>query len=307
MTRTFNRPLTPATLIRQGLVSERSTDTDLVRGYQYACFTRALAFTVPSLQFYYWTTDHNITLHQVGGQDYIERIRAELQRRGLFDQAEDYHIDFRAMRCWVERKRMPQPLPPEDHASNEIALTDLAVKLYEVMIARYIETGYMYSGSESPNLSLCRAIGIDSTDHLFDFIEELLAAGLIQQRSCGKYSIELPARKRAELILEHGLDKVWQEERSYFHPLAPWGEITQTWKELAEGNEPWAALGRAALALQNTQIHPSKWLEAVVRWREAAPACGLPPDLPHLAQQVLEHLNRRGIQLPLSNSERRLS
>lgn len=189
---------------------------------------------------------------------------------------------------------------------NEIALTDLAVKLYEVMVARYIETGYMYSGSESPSLHLCRAIGIDSTEYLFDFVEELLAASLLQQRQgTGKYAIELPPRKRAELILEHGLDRIWQEERSYFHPLAPWGEITQTWKELAEGDEPWAALGRAALDLQNTQIHPSKWLEAVVRWREAAMACGLPPDLPHLAQRVFEHLDKRGFQIPLP--ERSLS
>lgn len=91
------------------MVSERANDADLVRGFQYACLVRALAFTVPNLQFYYWTTNHNITLHQVGGEDYVKRLIIELQRRGLLSQGEDYLIDFRAMRRWVERKRMPLP------------------------------------------------------------------------------------------------------------------------------------------------------------------------------------------------------
>ncbi|MCL4296210.1 MAG: hypothetical protein KJ077_10800 [Anaerolineae bacterium] len=115
----------------------------------------------------------------------------------------------------------------KEASQNYPTLSPLAARLYEIMIARYIEHGYMYSGCLHPNGGvLFQALKINPPDRVYKLIEELLACGKVQVRQCQAYAIELPAAKRVELIQEHQLDRVWEENAPYFYPNGSGGEVT---------------------------------------------------------------------------------
>lgn len=98
----FDRPIGPATLWNHGgwYRLNEMDDAILIKCYQYAKFTNVLC-RYWDLQYYPWSQDQKCALSQSGGPDRIESLAGELTRRGLMVDAENYHIDFPAIKRWI--------------------------------------------------------------------------------------------------------------------------------------------------------------------------------------------------------------
>ncbi|MCG3207180.1 MAG: hypothetical protein FOGNACKC_00780 [Anaerolineae bacterium] len=114
-----------------------------------------------------------------------------------------------------------------------------AQAVYDLMAIKYIEKGYMYSGSVSATPGTLGKLfsggKMQAIDRMYDAMKELVERGLAQRRDCQAYAIELPAAKRAELIRRHRLAEVWEKEAPHFYPNAEHGEVTQVIEAVKRG------------------------------------------------------------------------
>lgn len=105
----FIRPLSPQTLIDRayssvGYSGEQASDHDLVIAYRYSMFVNTL-LRYWNLRFYSWSCRDNIYLGQIGAMDRIQSLRAELQKRRLFDFADNgYCINFLEIQNFIKKK-----------------------------------------------------------------------------------------------------------------------------------------------------------------------------------------------------------
>lgn len=88
-----------------------------------------------------------------------------------------------------------------------------ASELYEAFKKNYIERGYFYGGSITPDLQN------------METIKELEKANKIQRRKCERCCYELKTATKKELILNNKLYDVWQEKAPHFYPNSTHGEV----------------------------------------------------------------------------------
>ena len=104
-TKTFNRPIKVATILKYALFSayqrpqwaKQISDEELIKEWWYSRLANAY--------IRYWhlkprcSTDEQITLDQFGGEDYRRALQKLLVQRGIFEDADNtYLIDFEALR-----------------------------------------------------------------------------------------------------------------------------------------------------------------------------------------------------------------
>lgn len=104
-TRVFNKPLSPQSIWNNiSFCPDRATDEQMIKAYQYTKFANAL-LRYSNLRYHYWETRWNITMGQWANEDAINRLQKEIEKRGLEDPADDYHIDFKAIEKWIGVKK----------------------------------------------------------------------------------------------------------------------------------------------------------------------------------------------------------
>lgn len=100
----FKRPLTPQTLCnRIGYNVAKLSDAELVTVYHYTMFAQALQ-RYWTYQYYPWPSRLRCPLSQWAGYDNVQRLEAIISDRGLVCEANNYHIDFQAMKRWIDEK-----------------------------------------------------------------------------------------------------------------------------------------------------------------------------------------------------------
>jgi hypothetical protein len=104
LTKTFNRPIKVATILRYAIFSayqrpewsKQLPDEALIKEWWYS--------RLANVYIRYWnlkphcSTDEQITLDQFGGEDYRIALQQLLEERGIFEDADNtYMIDFAAL------------------------------------------------------------------------------------------------------------------------------------------------------------------------------------------------------------------
>jgi hypothetical protein len=105
LTKTFNRPIKVATILRYAIFSayqrpewsKQLPDEALIKEWWYS--------RLANVYIRYWnlkphcSTDEQITLDQFGDEDYRIALQQLLEERGIFEDADNtYLIDFAALR-----------------------------------------------------------------------------------------------------------------------------------------------------------------------------------------------------------------
>ena len=99
----------------------------------------------------------------------------------------------------------------------------------KVFDKKYIEDGYIYSGSIPINASW-----LYHNKGNLDRLLELVKKGKIVQRKCKGCSFQLPVERRKELIEKRGLAEKWEKKAPYFYPNGPYGEVTSVYGRTQE-------------------------------------------------------------------------
>jgi hypothetical protein len=107
----------------------------------------------------------------------------------------------------------------------------LPARIFAMLCAEYLTSGYMYSGCLSPTF-ITRKLGLDDAE-VCGALEELRAAGLARVRGCVNFMYELTPHVRVALIEAHNLSRRWEDEAWFFYPNAPYGEIGNVRREAA--------------------------------------------------------------------------
>ncbi len=98
---------------------------------------------------------------------------------------------------------------------------------------RYIDCGYMYSGSvDEHHAKLCAL----EPGIFRDALESLAAPGIMLRRACRAVSYELAASRRVALIDAHDLVARWRERDrgAGYDCEGPWGQVTNARRERTE-------------------------------------------------------------------------
>lgn len=103
-----------------------------------------------------------------------------------------------------------------------------ALELYEVFKARYIRSGYLYSGMIPLNAP-------QIAKHPTSTLYELVDAGILEKRDCAASAYQLSVSERRKLIEMYDLSIVWDraDTGAAFYPNRYDGEVTRVNKAVA--------------------------------------------------------------------------
>jgi len=100
-------------------------------------------------------------------------------------------------------------------------------EILALMEKKYIEQGYLYSGSMPTNATYFY-YNKDNLERLWELVREKR----LVLRACEGSSVELPLDKRHELIQRFNLAKEWEKgSGTVFYPNGPYGEVTLVLRE----------------------------------------------------------------------------
>jgi len=102
-------------------------------------------------------------------------------------------------------------------------LSDRALALYTLLRREYVRSGYIDSGCVSLDLVASR-LGFSQEEFLYA-LSEMMEACLVQQRDCKSARWELTALVRCQLLIEHRLSELWEQQAPHFYPNGAGGEI----------------------------------------------------------------------------------
>lgn len=108
-----------------------------------------------------------------------------------------------------------------------------AARLLAAFEHNYVANGYLYSGSLGPQLISVRHFEADEAAAR-RALDELSRAGVVVRRRCREEMYELPAPRRAALIIAHRLHEAWEADataRVFAPNEEEFGEVTCALRE----------------------------------------------------------------------------